>query len=439
MVGAALVTADLAGPAAAGTIGAFPALSTALALVLARSRGVEAAAGALRGLVGGLRAYLVFCVTVAVVAPACGVVVAVPLALALCLTTYARCSAELPRRRLCHAARLRNSVRPGALGLEEKPSARRAPMALVLSRCTSSSMRRQPRARARSTHASTSARPSAGAARAVAHVEVLEPAVLDARPGAQPEAQLRDARRRRRAGTRCRGSSSSFATVESERLVGRRRGAPPVAEGASAAPRSCPRRPGRRATPRRSLVPADLGQADAHRHRVAFAANCSGVRPQPLEAPGVLARRTPSSLCAAPSSGSSDATPERITMSPPEPSPAKFSETLPLASMLRVRGGVGQAEDVARCPRRPTRTRPGSAAGAPPGRDGRQPDDAVLAQVARDQRAEVRALVDHGVDSMRAARPAARGPRRAACRGRTASRGTRCRPAAPPAGRASAE
>jgi hypothetical protein len=89
MVGAALLTADLAGPAAAGLIGAFPALSTALALVLARSRSTEAAAGALRGLVGGLRAYLVFCVTVAVATPALGVIVAVPLALALCALAYA--------------------------------------------------------------------------------------------------------------------------------------------------------------------------------------------------------------------------------------------------------------------------------------------------------------------------------------------------------------
>jgi hypothetical protein len=101
MVGASLVTADLAGPGAAGTIGAFPALSTALALVLARSRGVEAAAGALRGLVGGLRAYLVFCVTVAVVAPAFGVIVAVPLALAGCAAAYAVLLGSVPRRPAC--------------------------------------------------------------------------------------------------------------------------------------------------------------------------------------------------------------------------------------------------------------------------------------------------------------------------------------------------
>jgi hypothetical protein len=100
MVGASLLTADFAGPAAAGLIGAFPALSTALALVLARSRSAEAAAGALRGLVGGLRAYLVFCVTVAVAAPALGVVAAVPLALGFCAMAYAALLAGTPLRQV---------------------------------------------------------------------------------------------------------------------------------------------------------------------------------------------------------------------------------------------------------------------------------------------------------------------------------------------------
>jgi hypothetical protein len=89
MVGAALATAKLVGPAAAGTIGAFPALSATLALVLVRSRGPGAAAAALGGLIGGLRAYLVFCLTIAFVAPALGVVIAVPLALGACLAVYA--------------------------------------------------------------------------------------------------------------------------------------------------------------------------------------------------------------------------------------------------------------------------------------------------------------------------------------------------------------
>ncbi len=89
MVGAALATAKLVGPAAAGTIGAFPALSATLALVLVRSRGAGAAAAALGGLIGGLRAYLVFCLTIAFVAPALGVVIAVPLAFGACLAVSA--------------------------------------------------------------------------------------------------------------------------------------------------------------------------------------------------------------------------------------------------------------------------------------------------------------------------------------------------------------
>ena len=70
------------------TIGAFPALSATLALVLVRGRGADAAAAALGGLIGGLRAYLVFCLTIAFVAPALGVVIAVPLALGACLAVY---------------------------------------------------------------------------------------------------------------------------------------------------------------------------------------------------------------------------------------------------------------------------------------------------------------------------------------------------------------
>jgi hypothetical protein len=88
LVGGALGTAAALGPAAAGAVGAFPALSATFAFVLVRSRGAGAAAAALGGLIGGLRAYLVFCLTVVVVAPAFGVVVAVPLALGACLTVY---------------------------------------------------------------------------------------------------------------------------------------------------------------------------------------------------------------------------------------------------------------------------------------------------------------------------------------------------------------
>jgi hypothetical protein len=97
MVGAGLATTEVAGPAAAGMIGAFPALSTAFALLLARTRSRRHAARALRGLIGGLRAYLVFCVAVALGAPVLGVVTAVPLALGLCAATYAVLLRTTPR------------------------------------------------------------------------------------------------------------------------------------------------------------------------------------------------------------------------------------------------------------------------------------------------------------------------------------------------------
>ena len=54
----------------------------------------------------------------------------------------------------------RNSVRPGGLGSSEKPSLVYSAIADVFASLTSSSIRRHPRARARSKHASVSARPS---------------------------------------------------------------------------------------------------------------------------------------------------------------------------------------------------------------------------------------------------------------------------------------
>ncbi len=96
VVGAALVTAELLGPAAAGTIGAFPALSATLALVLLRSRGAEAAAAALGGLIGGLRAYLVFAVIVAVGAPVIGVFAAVAVGLGACGLTSIKVLSAAP-------------------------------------------------------------------------------------------------------------------------------------------------------------------------------------------------------------------------------------------------------------------------------------------------------------------------------------------------------
>ncbi len=140
LVGSALIAAHVAGPEAAGAIGAFPAVSTAFALVLVRSRGTGTAANALKGLTIGLRGYLAFCLVVAATGPA-GVV----LGLVVCAA-----QSFLPR----------NSVLPGGLGSTEKPSAVYSRIALVFDSLTSSSTRRHPRARARSKQASVSAFPS---------------------------------------------------------------------------------------------------------------------------------------------------------------------------------------------------------------------------------------------------------------------------------------
>ena len=65
LVGVSLLVADLLGPAAAGIVAAFPALSTTFVLLLVRVRGAEAGAHALGGLIVGLRGYFAFCVVVA--------------------------------------------------------------------------------------------------------------------------------------------------------------------------------------------------------------------------------------------------------------------------------------------------------------------------------------------------------------------------------------
>jgi hypothetical protein len=88
LVASALAAARFLGPAAAGTVGAFPAVSTALAFVIARTRGRHAAAGSLRGMTVGLRGYLAFCLTVAATAAVLGVAGAVALGLAACGVTY---------------------------------------------------------------------------------------------------------------------------------------------------------------------------------------------------------------------------------------------------------------------------------------------------------------------------------------------------------------
>jgi hypothetical protein len=88
-VSVVLLTAQRAGPAAAGAIGAFPALSTSLALVIARETGAPAAAAMLQGMIRGLPGYLAFCLTVTVLAPACGTPVAVAAAACACLAVGA--------------------------------------------------------------------------------------------------------------------------------------------------------------------------------------------------------------------------------------------------------------------------------------------------------------------------------------------------------------
>jgi len=89
LIGIVLTTAKLAGPAAAGAIGAFPALSSALALVIARETGAPAAAGMLRGLITGLPGYLAFCLVVTVAAPHTGTPLAVVAAAGVCVATGA--------------------------------------------------------------------------------------------------------------------------------------------------------------------------------------------------------------------------------------------------------------------------------------------------------------------------------------------------------------
>ena len=89
LIGVVMATAKLAGPAAAGAIGAFPAMSSALALVIVRETGAPAAAGMLRGLIKGLPGYLAFCVVVTVAAPHTGTPIAVLAAAGVCLATGA--------------------------------------------------------------------------------------------------------------------------------------------------------------------------------------------------------------------------------------------------------------------------------------------------------------------------------------------------------------
>ena len=86
-VGVVVTVAHLAGPGAAGLVSAFPTFSTALALLVARDLGTPGVAAVLTGTVRALPAYLVFCVTVWLAAPAMGIGAAVALGLTACLAT----------------------------------------------------------------------------------------------------------------------------------------------------------------------------------------------------------------------------------------------------------------------------------------------------------------------------------------------------------------
>jgi hypothetical protein len=72
VVGAAVVTSRLAGPAAAGAVAAFPTMCTTLAVAVVTRDGPLAGAHALTGLVRSLPCYLTFCLVVALTAPSAG-------------------------------------------------------------------------------------------------------------------------------------------------------------------------------------------------------------------------------------------------------------------------------------------------------------------------------------------------------------------------------
>jgi uncharacterized membrane protein (GlpM family) len=105
-VGVVVTVAHLAGPGAAGLVSAFPTFSTALALLVARDLGTPGVEAVLTGTVRALPSYLVFCVTVWLVAPAMGIGAAVALGLTACLATS---RLVLPGRGASAVARL---VRP---------------------------------------------------------------------------------------------------------------------------------------------------------------------------------------------------------------------------------------------------------------------------------------------------------------------------------------
>lgn len=87
-VGVVLLLAEWLGPGTAGGIAAYPTFSTVLALMTARSGGRAVVVQVMTGLVRGLPAYLVFCLTIWQLAPVVGGPIAITAGTGLCLATY---------------------------------------------------------------------------------------------------------------------------------------------------------------------------------------------------------------------------------------------------------------------------------------------------------------------------------------------------------------
>jgi hypothetical protein len=73
IVGAAVLTTRVAGPATAGAVAAFPTVSMAFAVAIVMRDGRSAGTHALAGLVRSLPCYLAFCLVIALTAPSFGV------------------------------------------------------------------------------------------------------------------------------------------------------------------------------------------------------------------------------------------------------------------------------------------------------------------------------------------------------------------------------
>ncbi|HMK97838.1 MAG TPA: hypothetical protein VK425_09855 [Acidimicrobiales bacterium] len=106
VVAMAMLATSLAGPAAAGTIAAFPTMSAALASVVGRRRGRQAAIDALYGLTRSLPCYFAFCLVVGLVAPTTPLPASIAVALATSIVTasFTWRAIPTPGRPLAHAA-----------------------------------------------------------------------------------------------------------------------------------------------------------------------------------------------------------------------------------------------------------------------------------------------------------------------------------------------